>query len=362
MTEEYLELYKKYRPQRWQDLVGKEGPARTLQAEVKTGRVPTAHGLFGPHGCGKTTSALIFAKALNCENLQKGYNPCLKCSYCVDIENGTQIGVNYISMANRSGVDDARSIAERASTQQPLKKQIWILDEAHNMSQAAFDALLIPLEKNKMHSHFMFCSTAITKIPDTILSRIHQLKFRRVPAVKMTKLLQNIAENEGFGDCDDAIATAVRLGRGSVRDAISSFEAVLKSGYREEDSSGKLVAAIASLDLTGALLIVAESWSEGVSPRDLNEALLEELRNLLMYASGIDNDFVEHPTMNDPDSAVKGLGGKRGIISALTAFSKSLTDIVYGSDGRITLETTIVDFLTRLKKAHARKNGEQRIW
>lgn len=354
MTKEstqHIELYKKYTVGTWGGLIGQEKVAKSLRSAVKNNKLPTAFGFFGPRGCGKTSSAWLVAKAINCLNLTENTNPCGTCSVCVNIDNRTQLGVNYISMANKGGVEDVRNIVQQARLTQPIRKQIWILDEVHNLSKAAFDALLIPIEEKSMPSLFIFCSTEVDRIPQTILSRIQSRLFNLVDSETMLKFVTKVANKEGLDLSEETLEEAVRLGRGSVRDTLTTLETIVETGETSPSFGRALLEAVTTGEVTTSLKVVAEAAANGVNCRDLGENLFEDLRDLLLHSAGASPEIVGIIQLKDPDAAVNALLGSGGISATMEEIGEALTRMTFGADSRINLEISIVKALTKIKKA-----------
>lgn len=353
MTDEietHVELYKKYRPSTWGSLIGQERVSKSLRNAVRSNRLPTAFGFFGPRGCGKTSSAFVLAKAINCLEPTAAGNPCNKCEVCLNIDKGTQLGVNYISMANKGGVEDIRNIVQQARLNQPIKKSVWILDEVHNLSKAAFDALLIPIEEKSMPSLFIFCSTEVDKIPQTIMSRIQQRRFTLVESETMAKFLKKIAELEGLELTEDNIEEAVRLGRGSVRDTLTTLEQIVETGETSPSFARALLESIVTLQLPKVLEVIAEAATAGENPRDLGEQLFEDLRDLLLHSAGASPEVVGIVPVKDPEAAVRSLLGASGIAVILDEIGEGLTRMTFGADSRINLEISLVKALGKINK------------
>lgn len=351
MTEEnYVELYKKYRPQKWADLVGQEKTVKSLQSAVVHDKIPSAYLFIGTRGCGKTSSAFILAKAVNCDNVSKAGDPCNECPTCLSIDDGSQIGVNYISMANNGSVDDIRSITQKARLNQPVKKQVWILDEIHNLSKAAFDALLIPLEDKNMQSLFIFCSTEVNKIPMTITSRVQQRRFTLVSPEILEKVIESISEKEEIEISEENKKEAIRLGKGSVRDTLSALESVLSTGESTSSYGSLLLESIASHSLPDALKVVSDATEDGYDGRDLAEQLFSDLRDLLLVVSGVDKSVAELIPLKDLKSVAKGFIGKTGIAVVAEEVADAITNMTLGSDSRIHFEIALVKSITKLNK------------
>lgn len=357
----HVELYKKYRPAVWSDLVGQEKVARSLQAAVMKNALPTAYGFFGPRGTGKTSSALLLAKAINCLNIQLDGNPCNQCDVCTAVDSGSQLGVNYISMANNGSVDDVRTLVQRGRLSAPVKKQVWILDEVHNLSKAAFDALLIPLEDKDMPALFILCSTEVEKVPDTILSRIQSRRFGLVAPNVMSDFLANILEKENAAVEEAQINEAVRQGRGSVRDALSALEGILSTGDIATPVEAELLEALGTRTLSRCLEVIAEAHSQGYEGQDLAEQLFSDLRDLLLLICGADKTLVAVPPVKNLKNVAKGLFGRKGVEIMAQEIGESLRHMTLGADSRIHLEIAIVkglDKLSKLQKIMESRNTE----
>lgn len=180
-----------------------------------------------------TSTAKVLAKALNCTNLQDGQEPCNDCESCRSIDSNDSLDVTYESMANKGGVDDVREIVRSATLQTPGKKAVFILDEVHNLSKAAFDALLIPLEEDSMPALFILCSTEPNKIPSTVLSRIQSRHFPSLPYPTLREYVREIADKEEISISDKEIADVVKAGRGSVRDTLTALDRFSSEGGGE---------------------------------------------------------------------------------------------------------------------------------
>ena len=197
--ENNIDLYKKYKPKVWEDIIGQDAIVNSLRNSILNNNSSTTSFIFsGPAGVGKTASAFIYAKALNCENPTDNGNPCNECPTCKAIDNGSLIGVEYLSMANNGGVDDIRRIVEQTNISQPIKQKVLILDETHYLSKAAFGALLIPLESQKTKTKFIFCTTEPNKIDSAVMSRSQHRAFSPVKDSILAKHLLNISINEGW--------------------------------------------------------------------------------------------------------------------------------------------------------------------
>lgn len=354
MAEEtqHIELYKKYRPNRWEDLIGQEKVARSLQAAVATNKVPTAYLFSGQRGCGKTTAALILAKAINCEHPVKG-NPCNQCDTCISIDEGTQPGVTYVSAAQNSGVDSIRDMVSKARLQMPIKRQVFILDEVHNLATGkGFEALLIPLEEKTMPSLFIFCTTEIDKIPRTILSRTQQRKFRLVDSDALFDHVKAISHKEGFDLDDEALEYAVKCGKGSVRDTLTALESISSNLDMTDSRNAEVdfITAISNRSVMETFTVISEANEDGIDFRDFTEDVFEDLRDLLLLSKGCDSSLVGPIPFQETESIVKGFFGAKGILLAMKELGESITQMSSGGDPRILLEVASMRILSMLSK------------
>lgn len=297
-----------------------------------------------------TSSALLLAKALNCEDQTKEGNPCNICDTCINIDNKTQIGINYESMANNGSVNDVKDMVRRAQLSQPVKKQIWILDEVHNLSRAAFDSLLIPLESTKMQSLFILCSTEVDKIPMTIASRIQQRRFSLVSSEQMFEFLQTIKQKENLACSDEDLNEAIRQGRGSVRDTLGALESFVTTGESATSFGGSLLEAIAAQDLATAFKVIADATNDGYDGKDLAEQLFSDLRDILMLVAGVDKSLAKSIPVSDIRAVAKGLIGRVGITAVAEEVAESINHMTLGSDSKIQLEIALLKAVTKLKK------------
>lgn len=338
----YIELYKEYRPRVWDDLIGQEKVAKSLQSAVKNNKIPTAYLFSGTRGVGKTSAALLLAKSINCENPDKDANPCNECDICISIDNNNQFGVHYISMANQGTTDDIRELVRKAELNQPIKKQVFILDEIHTIHKQAFDSLLIPLEKKNNPALFILCTTEIDRIPQTILSRVQQRKFNAVDADTMREHLNDIRTRSGLDFSDDEIEAAIRMGRGSVRDTLTSLDNILETGSEQTSFGAQLLVALAKKDIALTLGVMAEASQNSVNFRDFAEQLFEDLRDLLLISNNVDRSLVSIIPVDNEEAIIKGLCGKTGIIRLMGEVGDAITQMSTGMDSRIRMELALI--------------------
>ena len=224
----YQALYRKWRPKTFSDVVGQEHVTETLQRQVAEGRLSHAYLFTGTRGTGKTTCAKILAKAVNCEHPENG-NPCNKCQSCLGIESGGFLDVMELDAASNNGVDHVRALRDEAIySPAQVKKRVYIIDEVHMLSIAAFNALLKILEEPPEHLMFILATTELHKVPATILSRCQRFAFRRILPREIVGRLNYIAEQEGIDLRPDGAELLAHIADGALRDAL----ACLKPGGR----------------------------------------------------------------------------------------------------------------------------------
>ncbi len=275
----YLVLARKYRPQTFEEIVGQEHVTRTLANAFAKGRVHHAFLFCGARGVGKTTAARVLAKALCCEHGPSS-TPCGTCDACRTIADGTAVDYFEIDGASNNGVDDIRELRDGVRYQPAqLRRKIYVIDEVHMLSVAAFNALLKTLEEPPPHVTFIFATTEVHKIPVTILSRCQRYDFKLVPSSMLRAHVTGILEKEGIAAEPGAVALVAREAGGSVRDALSLLDQVIAYtgaetisearaadvlGVADRGLLGALLEAVLGHDARGALVAVDSALSRGV--------------------------------------------------------------------------------------------------
>ena len=298
----YQALYRKYRPQTFDDVVGQGAVTQTLKTQLNTGKMSHAYLFTGSRGTGKTSCAKILAKAVNCENPQDG-NPCNCCSACRSIDSGACMDVLEIDAASNNGVDNVRSLRDDAIyTPSEVKMRVYIIDEVHMLSISAFNALLKIIEEPPEHLLFILATTELHKVPATILSRCQRFSFRRISQEDIAARLQYVAYQENI-DLDNSAARIIaRMADGGMRDGLSLLDQCATAttgeltaervygclGIAGEQKCAELMGFIAGHDTKNALQLFNRLYADG---KDLS-ALLDELaclcRDLLILKSAPD--------------------------------------------------------------------------
>ena len=290
----YQALYRKYRPRTLDEVCGQDHITETLKAQVASGRLSHAYLFIGTRGTGKTSCAKILAKAVNCEHPVNG-NPCCQCAACRGIDDGTVMDVVEIDAASNNGVDNIRALRDEAVfSPASVKKRVYIVDEVHMLSIAAFNALLKILEEPPEHLMFILATTELRKVPATILSRCQRYSFRRLDAEVISKRLDYIAAQEGFNLTEGASKLLARLADGGMRDAISLLDqcssapvidenAVLEAtGLAGNRRVADLLSAISKNDAVAALDVFSSLWRDGKDPSSLLSDLCALMRDVLL--------------------------------------------------------------------------------
>ncbi len=293
---QHVALPLKYRPMTFEDVVGQEHVVSTLRHAIAAGRIANAYLFIGPRGIGKTTLSRIFAKALNCTS-PNGVEPCGKCTNCQEIAAGHSLDVTELDAASHNKVDDVKPIIEAVQFPPTSSKyKIFIIDECHMLSNAAWNALLKTLEEPPSHARFIFATTEGDKVLATIISRCQRFDLRRIQTNDIVKRLQYICDKEGITADADALLAIARGAEGGMRDALSSLDQLVSfRGDRvtEEDALGVfgLVSRRALEDLAGAILkgnvadilsAIEMFDSAGKNMRRLSGELLQHFRNLVV--------------------------------------------------------------------------------
>jgi DNA polymerase-3 subunit gamma/tau len=338
----YQALYRRFRPQRFADVLGQEHVTRALKAAVRDGKVAHAYLFSGPRGTGKTSTARILAMALNCEHPNDG-EPDGTCDSCVAIRQGASLDVQELDSATNRGIDEMRDLLSRVALGTPGRWKVYIVDEVHQMTSAASSALLKTLEEPPGHVIFVLATTDPQKVLETIRSRTQHFEFRLLASDVLTALLTDVAEKASLELPPEAIDLVVKRGHGSARDALSALDQVAAAGDVEEESStvADLVGAIAERDAGEALVKVAEGSRAGLDPRRLGTELLEYLRNGFLATRAPSLVMLSEAEAAEAGARATKLG-PAALVRAMEVVGQALVDMRDSADPRSTLEVALV--------------------
>jgi DNA polymerase-3 subunit gamma/tau len=349
----YLSLYRKYRSQSFDEISGQEHVTRTLQNAIRSDRVAHAYLFCGARGTGKTSTARLLAKCLNCEQGPTP-EPCNACDNCVRIAAGSSMDVIEIDAASNRGIDEIRTLREKVQyAPSQSRRKVYVLDEVHMLTTEAFNALLKTLEEPPGHVLFVLATTEAHKVPTTILSRCQRFDFRRGSLEQIAARLRFVAEQEGYAIEPPAIVRIARGADGSWRDALSLLEQVLAYGERtitlkdvtevlgtvDADALHDLVEALRTGDGAALFGTIDALISAGKDPRQLTRDLVEHFRALLRAAAGA----AKAADTEDPRLARQAAGfGLSRLVRGLEQLAQVEKDARWSDQSRLALEVALV--------------------
>jgi len=353
----YQVVARRYRPQRFADLVGQEHVARGLSGAIESGRVGHAYLFTGARGVGKTSAARIFAKALQCAN-GPAPEPCNECDACRDIAAGQDVDVVEIDAASNRGVDEIRQLRQNVAVRPARgRAKVYIIDEVHMLTREAFNALLKTLEEPPGHVKFVLCTTEPDKLPITILSRCQRFDFTIVAPGPIARRLAQIVEAEGAEVTPAALDLIARRAAGSMRDSQSLLEQLLGSatghigidevhaliGTGREERVGEIISAIAARDAAAALAAFDAAVQGGADPGGVLDQLVAALRDCLLASVGCGPDVMTQPAGLGVDLA--GLGRQMGtatLLAMLQILDQTLSRMSLSSHVGVLAEMALV--------------------
>ena len=356
----YTALYRKFRPQTFDSVIGQDHIVKTLKNQMRSERVSHAYLFCGTRGTGKTSTAKIFARAINCTNPTADGEPCNECAVCRDILAGRSVNVIEIDAASNNGVDNIREIREEVKyppTQGRFK--VYIVDEVHMLSTAAFNALLKTLEEPPAHVIFILATTDPQKVPATILSRVQRFDFRRITTETIAETLMGYLKEEGHRATPEAVRYVAQLGDGSMRDSLSILDQCLAFFSGEEVTLEKVLDIMGAVDQTiffemaealaqknakKAMTLVEEMMLSGRDVKQFVTEMLQHLRNLLMAATIPDAGMVLDLSKENAEklqAAAKVLSPEE-IIYFIGKFSDLQSEMKWAPNERILLEVELM--------------------
>jgi len=353
----YLALYRKYRPQNFDDIVGQDAIVTTLKNQLSSGKIGHAYLFCGMRGTGKTSTARVFAKALNCE---KGptENPCNSCASCRAISSGSMMDVIEMDAASNRGIDDIRDLREKVNfAPREGRYKIYIIDEVHMLTTEAFNALLKTLEEPPAYVVFILATTEPNKLPPTILSRCMRFDFTRITTTKIVDRLREVVTDSGIEAEDKALVEIARSSQGSVRDALSLLDKAMAFG-KEKLSYDEVLTLLGAVshevfyDISQAVLqcssgdileIVDQVVKQGKDLFKFLDDLLEHFRNLLMVCINADRNLIDVIDEDYVKLQQISIGfTKEKLLSIIGILKDAANDVKWFSQPRIIIEAALV--------------------
>jgi DNA polymerase-3 subunit gamma/tau len=353
-------LYLKWRPQRFEDVVGQEHVTRTLRNALRAGRISHAYLFTGPRGTGKTTMARLLAKAVNCLDDDVANRPCNKCAMCLAINEGRLLDLIEMDAASHTGVDNVREAIRDKVSFHPTEARykVYVIDEVHMLSTSAFNALLKTLEEPPEHVVFCLATTEPHKVLPTILSRCQRFDFHRIAHSALVARLEHIADQEGIGIESDALHLIARTATGCARDAISLLDQIAAYddevitvgrvqsvlGLGDAELVRQLVVHMIEHEVGRGLEIIEQAIEQGVDIRQFTQQIVEDLRSLLLSRVG-GKDMASAPRM-ELRSGLESLVDRvsvRDLVQAIKLFNQAQLDLRGSDQNRIALELAFVE-------------------
>jgi len=351
-------LYLKWRPLAFDQMVGQEHITRTLRNALRSDRVRHAYLFSGPRGTGKTTTARLLAKAVNCQDPDPDRRPCNVCAACLAVNEGRFLDLIEIDAATHTGVDDVRDLREKvAFSPSEGRFKVYIIDEVHRFSGSAFDALLKTLEEPPDHAIFVLATTEIDKVPATIKSRCLQFEFRRFSVTEVADRLERIVGSESLRAERAALERIARQGGGSLRDSISLLDQIITDptelislslveavlGTASDAAVRALVDAVIAQDAAAGLRVIQSAMDHGSDPRQFAQQTVEHLRSVLLAQ-------MAGPELLEASEADRALYqqqaqaiGRASLLRALRAFNDAIAGTRGGWQPQLALELALVD-------------------
>lgn len=362
-------LYRKYRPKNFSEVVGQENIVKTITNAIKNDKVSHAYLFYGPRGCGKTTLARLIAKSLNCQNREKNsFEPCNKCNSCFEINEGNAIDLIEIDAASNRGIDEIRDLKEGINVV-PVKSKykVYIIDEAHQLTKEASNALLKTIEEPPDYAIFILCTTEYAKIIPTIASRCQQFEFKKLTVPQIVEKLDFICKKEGLKCEKGALEIIAKKSEGAIRDAESFLNKIIAIedkdikekevkeilGMMGMESLSKFVEFLARKDEKGAIFFVNEIYQSGLDVETFIKELMSYLRDLLLAKINPqvfnDKEFFtkeEEKLLNQQKELFK----EKELVEILKIFLDVQNQIKWQDNPILSLEIGIIESMEVMKK------------
>lgn len=362
-------LYRKYRPKTFSEIVGQEHIVKTITNAIKGGKISHAYLFYGPRGCGKTTIARLIAKAVNCENIKKdSFEPCNKCNSCLEINKGNAIDLIEIDAASNRGIDEIRELKEGINVV-PIKSKykVYIVDEAHQLTKEASNALLKTLEEPPGYAIFILCTTEYDKIIPTISSRCQKFEFKKLTLQEIVQKLDLICRTEKAKVEKSALELIAKTSEGSIRDAESFLNKILgvedKDIKKEEvenilgiittESVAKLVNLIAQKKEKEGLLYINNLFQDGMEIESFLKKIISYLGDLLLV--GVNPEIFDKKNIftKEEEKHLKEqckLFTQQNLVDVLKVFLDAQNQIKWSDLPILLLELAIIDSIKQLKR------------
>jgi DNA polymerase III subunit gamma/tau len=343
MGEGYQSLYRRYRPRRFSEVRGQDHVVRALRNAVREGRVGHAYLFSGPRGTGKTTSARLLAKVLNCAAPVDG-EPCGTCDACAAVESGRMVDwLQEHDAASNNRVEPMRDLLEKVPLGTSGNRKVIILDEVHMLTGGAANALLKTLEEPPDHVVFVLATTDPQKVLPTIRSRTQHLEFHLLPADELAEHVRWVVQDAGLDLGEDAVEHALRLGGGSARDTLSALDQIAAVGgvFADDEPVDAILTAVGDRDPGAVLVAVADAVAAGRDVRVLGAAVIERLRNAFLAIMGAPDRHLPEGERARAEALGTAMGAP-GLTRALEVVGEALVDLPKKTDPRIVLEVALV--------------------